>query len=255
MDPSYVDSDEEAEAMAKAMGFSSFGNQGSTKKRKFNPSTDAVVEGQELAAIHKGGKNGQGSGGNQIPLGKSRVFGGGPIQNADMIVLDDEEEVNEEDEGPAYLDTSLPPPLEQVPEAEAEGPTYIDTSLPPPGEEARAAQERIDAILENASITVEPPDANGMRTIHVSAPGRGISQYLTALQSGPPPAPPNVASLMQSPESVMGNQRPGQRGQKNTLWYVNYYDPSFNENPWSRLEKAKGLQAKGTWVEREGQVA
>jgi hypothetical protein len=114
MDPDYT-SEDESSAMAAAMGFSSFGSQGPAKKRKFNPKTDALVDGQELEALDRGGKKGQGSGGNTIPLGKARVFGQGPAPN-DEIALDEE-------------------------------PQYLDTSLPAPADEAREMQERIDGIL------------------------------------------------------------------------------------------------------------
>src|SRR5208282_3964048 len=140
MDPSYEDSEDEAEAMAKQMGFSSFGNQGPSKKRKFNPKTDAMVEGQGLASLDKGGKKGQGSGGNKIPLGKPRVLGVAPPRNQEEIELDNE---GEEDEEPAYIDTSLPPPSKQEDSEEDEGPAYMDTSLPPPNEQASAAQQKI----------------------------------------------------------------------------------------------------------------
>ncbi|POR31711.1 Uncharacterized protein TPAR_08061 [Tolypocladium paradoxum] len=36
-------------------------------------------------------------------------------------------------------------------------------------------------------------------------------------------------------------------------WYQGYYDASSNENPWDRLEKAMGLQPKGTWISRGNQ--
>ena len=152
MDSSYESSEDEAEAIAKAMGFSSFGTQGPTKKRKFNPKTDAMVEGQELASLDRGGKKGQGSGGNKIPLGKPRVLGMVPKSNQEEIELD------EEDEKPAYIDTSLPPPSKQDDSEEDGGPAYIDTSLPPPNDEARAAQQKIDAILACGTIPPVPPD-------------------------------------------------------------------------------------------------
>src|SRR3978361_795256 len=80
MNPEYIDEEEdtEAQSMAAMMGFSAFGShKPPAKKRKFNAGTDAYVDGQELAKLDKGGKNGQGSGGNTMPLGKIRVIGGG----------------------------------------------------------------------------------------------------------------------------------------------------------------------------------
>lgn len=44
-------------------------------------------------------------------------------------------------------------------------------------------------------------------------------------------------------------QRPQhQRGQHNPNWYIDYYDPSSNANPWERLEKRKGLEPVGSWL-------
>ncbi|KAF7550337.1 hypothetical protein G7046_g8044 [Stylonectria norvegica] len=31
-------------------------------------------------------------------------------------------------------------------------------------------------------------------------------------------------------------------------WYEGYYDPNSNENPWERLEKARGLESRGSWI-------
>jgi hypothetical protein len=36
----------------------------------------------------------------------------------------------------------------------------------------------------------------------------------------------------------------------NPTWYVDYYDTSFNQNPWEALEKRLGLQAVGSWLAR-----
>jgi hypothetical protein len=252
MDPSYASSEDEAEAMAKAMGFSSFGTQGPTKKRKFNPKTDAMVEGQELAALDRGGKKGLGSGGNKIPLGKPRVFGIAPKSNQAEIELDVEDE---DDEEPAYIDTSLPPPSKQEDIEEDEGPAYIDTSLPPPNEDARAAQQKIDAILANTTTPPIPPNAKIKMKPEISGVGHGVGGFMSALQDRSRPPISSVPALGTSARSHMDHHQPRQRGQKNELWYVGYYDPSFNQNPWAKLEKANGLEPRGTWIEKGGQAA
>ena len=155
MDPNYVHEEEEAAAMAAMMGFSGFGSQKPpAKRRKFT--TDAFVEGQDVTVLDRGGKKGQGSGGNMMPLGKTRVFcttqatqaneasQSVAMNNSEIAFNDDEEEA----EGLQYVDTSLPPPIQ-------EGPQYVDTSLPPPilgtdeppaisEEEAKEVQSRID---------------------------------------------------------------------------------------------------------------
>jgi hypothetical protein len=39
-------------------------------------------------------------------------------------------------------------------------------------------------------------------------------------------------------------------GHEKRIWYTDYYDPSSNKNPWEWLEKARGLNPVGTWLER-----
>jgi len=250
MNPDYSDDEDgaEARAMAEALGFSSFGShKPPAKKRKFNATTDAYIEGQELASLDKGGKKGQGSGGNTIPLGKQRIIGGGTaeaprdkdikktsaIGNEDEIDLGDDEEP---EDGPNYLDTSLPPPIEA---SENDGPQYLDSSRPPPAseDEAKEVQSRIDALLAS-----------------LDGPGE--------LSSATPPIPFSSASykLPQRPPTgntqyvapVASSSRPIQRGQKNEKWFIDYYDPTFNENPWERLEKQNGLEPLCKWPEDVG---
>ncbi|KAL2891249.1 hypothetical protein HOO65_010607 [Ceratocystis lukuohia] len=42
----------------------------------------------------------------------------------------------------------------------------------------------------------------------------------------------------------------GPSRQRNSLWYIDYYDPMSNENPWEELEKRKGLEPLGVWLPR-----
>ncbi|KAG5975206.1 hypothetical protein E4U55_007789 [Claviceps digitariae] len=44
-------------------------------------------------------------------------------------------------------------------------------------------------------------------------------------------------------------RNPAQRS-RNEFWYTDYYDRTWNENPWERLEKAMGLDTTGEWVSR-----
>lgn len=298
--------------MAAAMGFSAFGAQGPSKKRKFNPKSDAFIEGQDLAAVDKGGKSGQGSGGNQIPLGKARVIGvpsNVPAEiagNDDEILLDEEDEgpqyaEEEEEEGPRYLDTSRPAPVEErrvrnedeimLDDDDEQGPAGMEASFPPPDQAAREAQERIDAILSGSgtisSDVPTPPVTGKPKQKAKKAQEGGLGAFMAALKTpvvapsapGVPP-PPGVASTLQMPlptslpqrppppnlsvagsvaGSVASSHRPGQRGQRNELWYVGYYDASFNENPWKGLEQENGMPEVGTWIERpqraQGQMA
>ena len=142
-----MDEDEEAAAMAAMMGFSGFGSQKpSAKKRKF--ATDAFVEGQDVKTFDIGGKQSPGSGGNRVPIGKPRTIGtvssGKAVESEPSSAVDidmDDDEIG----GPQYVDTSLPPPLLAM---EGRKPLYGDTSEPSSVavsiEEAKEMQSRID---------------------------------------------------------------------------------------------------------------
>jgi len=286
-----ISEDEEANAMAAMMGFAAFGSQKPpAKKRKFNPTTDAFVEGQALAKLDRGGKKGTGSGGNNVPLGKMRVLGE-KKGNADEIELglDDED-----DDGPRYMDTSLPPPVEAGLRGENadleddDGPRYVDTSLPAPAdvqrergqddgpayvdnsevspEEAAEMQARIDAIL--ASIGSEPVHAEhdvvptGSSTLPPPPPGLPqrlafVTSSDTEFMQGASRGRASSDGLSTSSRGGRGRGRGGgggggrERGERNEKWYEDYYDPTFNENPWARLEKEKDLPSVGTWLESQ----
>ncbi|KAH7397660.1 hypothetical protein BKA64DRAFT_43584 [Cadophora sp. MPI-SDFR-AT-0126] len=319
------ESDSEGAAMAAAMGFTSFGGKPAAKKRKFNPTTDAFVEGQALEKLDRGGKKGTGSGGNMIPLGKQRVIGQKKersVKNEEEIELEDDDEEmggaiigddrlsnaamrggeeldSSEGEGPQYIDTSRTPPA-----ADEDGPQYIDTSEampalyakhglplypkssePPPIKpdavseaEAQEMQQRIDAILQSIGSAPPPPSND----INPPAPP-GKSSYTGPPNMLSPPPPPSKdlptrgaaifgtgsanAAYMQGgfssgggssgPRSEAGSSRTGHghrngnsgRGERNEKWYLGYYDISFSLNPWAALERERGLEPVGSWLE------
>lgn len=68
-----------------------------------------------------------------------------------------------------------------------------------------------------------------------------------------PLAQARPASLPQRPAPVADSRPDHHRSQPHgtrDTWYVGYYDPMSNENPWERLEKARGLEPQGTWLPR-----
>ena len=287
MDQSYPssDNDEEAAAMAAAMGFASFGaRKPAAKKRKFNSATDAFVEGDDLTSLDKGGKKGQGSGGNTMPLGKQRMFGAGKKDsdvagkaNEDEIALEDQDE---DEAGPRYIDTSKPPPAEVQEEdgpqymdtsqpapiedryGDGDSAQYIDTSQPPPAlsdDEAQEMQARIDAILAGIQPSdTEPSMTQGLPAVlNVSGiqarsqphelPQRPPPAFSDTplMQGGQRPTWSDTASVARGRDGGRGRGRHSGGGQRNERWYEGYYDPSFNENPWEKLETAKRLQPLG----------
>jgi hypothetical protein len=276
MDPEYIDDEEDADAQAMAamMGFSGFGShKPPAKKRKFNAGTDAYVDGQELASLDKGGKKGQGSGGNTMPLGKTRVFGGGvgkgpaeTLENArgaqqiavaapvaagnnDEIDLDDD--LDGQEDGPTYIDTSKTPPAEAV-----QGDESVDSRQPAPisDREAQEVQARIDALLSSIEAGASPGDIRSESSTEAPPRPHVIPQTFgdTAFMLGGPSPQANRRDNFNDSASVASSSRPSHRGERNPTWYIEYYDPSFNENPWEKLEKEKGLEPLCKWPENIG---
>jgi hypothetical protein len=277
MDPSHISpsnsEDEDATAMAAFMGFSAFGShKPPTKKRKFNPTTDAFVEGQGLEKLDRGGKKGMGSGGNTMPLGKVRVIGEVKSSrgNEDKIPLDlDEVEDGGElgdEHAPKYEDTILPAPTNKgTEEAEDDGPAYLDTSEISP-QEAAEIQARKDTVLaligSNPEGDVDAPDYSTKNTSTLPPPPHGLPQRPaftatsdTEFMQGGSRGRTLSDAMSTSSRGGRGRGRGGgggrERGERNEKWYEDYYDPTFNENPWARLEKEKGLRSVGTWLENQ----
>ncbi|KAI1136633.1 hypothetical protein F5Y05DRAFT_414889 [Hypoxylon sp. FL0543] len=210
------DTEDTTAAMAQAMGFSSFGGQNnSNKRRKFNPRADAVVASTSSSNIpihHNGGARQVGSGSNATPLGvRSR--------NEDEIDLEEDEDdanmptigahgrlndENNDDLEPRYLDTSRPPAA-----------IAVDLN--------EDVQSRINTILQASSDSV------------LDAPS------LSNTGGGP-----------SSRGSRGGHQANRDRGhQSGKKWWEGYYDASSNINPWERLEQTKGLEPRGRWMSWE----
>ncbi|KAH7263606.1 hypothetical protein BKA59DRAFT_64210 [Fusarium tricinctum] len=60
------------------------------------------------------------------------------------------------------------------------------------------------------------------------------------------------ASLPQRPAPASSPHQ-GQHAaphERSDTWYIGYYDHLSNENPWDKIEKARGLTTRGTWVPR-----
>lgn len=59
----------------------------------------------------------------------------------------------------------------------------------------------------------------------------------------PPPAPASALATRRAATAAAaaGQKRP---------WWEGYYDAQMNENPWEKLERERGLEPRGTWLER-----
>ncbi|KAI0136898.1 hypothetical protein BJ170DRAFT_34887 [Xylariales sp. AK1849] len=216
------DADADLDAMAQAMGFSSFGAQ-PNKRRKYNPHTDDAVTASSgngpSIPIHQ---HKHGKGANAIPLGVR-------AQNKDEISLDDEDEDdtravklgakagnndgNEDDPEPQYVDTSRP-------------------SLPDPTPDPNGydVQSKNDSIVGTSS---------GHTTTASSAPLN---------QQGAPGSRAHHSGRV-GYTGVRGARDGGP-------WYEDYYDPTANMNPWDKLEKERGMEPLSNawlaWEESKG---
>lgn len=215
--------DDDAAAMAEAMGFSSFGGQKSNKRRKFNPGADAVVasDPNSTLAMQTSSSWGGGpmsSGSNSTPLGIR-------AQNKDEIALDLDNDDEGGESGPAIGAAAT---QDTVDKGDLES-RYLDTSRPStlvseePGD---GLQTKIDSIVGayHGGQTQQPS------TVPVFNPGTrgGGRGGRGGYQSG------------------RGRDR--DQGKK---WWEDYYDPSSNVNPWERLEQDRGLKPRGQWMSWE----
>ncbi|KAI1179805.1 hypothetical protein F4777DRAFT_400587 [Nemania sp. FL0916] len=203
-------------AMAAAMGFSSFGTQKPNKRRKFNPSTDAVVanpwtpRSPTISALQPAHSETATTGSNTVPLGRWR-----PWSNTGEIGLRDDDGSNgdnhgvgDEDPAPQYIDTSRP-------------------SAPAVDDAMDNVQAKIDAIVGSSAGDHAPPQPSPT----------GASE---GRPHGWQPWQPHGVN-----RGAHQNKRG--RGDWSRPWWEDYYDPTFIVNPWEHLEKAYGLEPLGEW--------
>ncbi|KAI0193730.1 hypothetical protein EV127DRAFT_249377 [Xylaria flabelliformis] len=211
------DSEDDATTMAAAMGFSSFGAQKPNKRRKFNPSTDAFVDSDPASAsgphfYKHADSHITTTGSNMVPLGIRK-------KNIDEIDLEDD------DEG------RLPPDSREsqhnITDDDDPEPQYLDTSRP------------------SAPIVADPVDPlqSTIDAIVGSSADSGVSPQLSS-------------SVMADGQPNRGGREGPQRNmnqdnRSGVKWWEDYYDPAFIVNPWDKLEKANGLEPRGSWVSWE----
>lgn len=276
-------SDDDGVAIAEMMGFSSFGTQGSTKKRKFDPSIHAMVHLEDLAELDKGGKRGMGSGGNEIPLGRQRMLGqvnSSLKHNENEVDLGAEKldvqdhikggtsEDDEEREEPRYIDTSIPAPAVSTSAREEDVRTSHQGLLRGGAKAARDSFDNFSEKWQLPNIRLHQnidEDQQRLRT-NTRVP-QGLAQYMSTLQSSPitesassktgyepymwsammrHPSPSPI-TIPEQPVSLEHRSNRGTKNQKNDSWSLDYYDSNFNENPWAQLERSNRLRPQATW--------
>ncbi|KAH6896777.1 hypothetical protein B0T10DRAFT_164056 [Thelonectria olida] len=119
------------------------------------------------------------------------------------------------------------------------------------------------------SLPLKPAGTGANSTTLGHGPLKGSNADEIALDDGgddnvPAQATAQVrpASLPQRPAAPHGGFAAGQyqpqfqhhRPQNSPslgIWYDGYYDPMSNENPWERIEKARGMSSVGSWLSRD----
>ncbi|KAL3295383.1 hypothetical protein RB213_003572 [Colletotrichum asianum] len=253
MDASDIDPE-----MAAFMGFASFGTQPAAKKRKYNHRTDAVAASDSA------------TGANQVALATrtpSSAPAAASATNTDEIALDSD----------AEPDTTTA--------------VAADTKADEPHPAAAAADNNDDDEEGGASLysdpTVAPALAHAQSLIDELTVRGGVGSAASQAQqggAGAGDALPSGASLPRRPEASWGRElgaaptsmpgwnqgdaphggRGGRGGARNNHhqhqrrddgkpWWEGYYDHKSNENPWAKLEKAAGVEPRGSWA-LEGQA-
>ncbi|KAF4828432.1 hypothetical protein CGCTS75_v007446 [Colletotrichum tropicale] len=255
MDASDIDPE-----MAAFMGFASFGTQPAAKKRKYNHRTDAVAASDSA------------TGANQVALATrtpSSAAAAASATNTDEIALDSD----------AEIDTTAA--------------VAADTKADGPHPAAAAADNNDDDEEGGASLysdpTVAPALAHAQSLIDELTVRGGVGSAASQAQqggAGAGDALPSGASLPRRPEATWGREmgaaptsmpgwnqsdaphggRGGRGGGRNNNnhhhhqqrddgkpWWEGYYDHKSNENPWAKLEKAAGVEPRGSWA-LEGQA-
>ncbi|KAK3387538.1 hypothetical protein B0H63DRAFT_470264 [Podospora didyma] len=223
--------DPEEAAMAAAMGFSSFGTKDKdrpSKKRRFNN--------------HGGGDDGEVpiTGANMLALPSHRVGGGGGGGRSQIADGEGQEE-NKEDGG-AIAAAAAAAPHPQARQSKTK----------------KVKSNNADEIDLDADDDSDDDDDN-----HDDKAGASILPPPSVIPSLPPR--PTTATSIGGGQGDLGSGGQdwtassrggggfgGSKGRgggyggshghgHNREWYIDYYDPSSNENPWERLEQAKAL--------------
>ncbi|PTB66405.1 hypothetical protein BBK36DRAFT_4651 [Trichoderma citrinoviride] len=105
-------------------------------------------------------------------------------------------------------------------------------------EDANLDRGQDDDPTTSAGALEEPPNQSSTTPALVRPPG---------LPNRPPP--PGISATTGPSGGGGGHHRANtHRREDDDSWSEGYYDPQSNENPWRRLEEAKGLQPLGTWL-------
>ncbi|KAF5003932.1 hypothetical protein FDECE_9553 [Fusarium decemcellulare] len=129
-----------------------------------------------------------------------------------------------------------------------------------PPSKRRRYNPRADASLPPKPVSSKITGANST-ALGSRANTDEISLDDDESESAQSPAQARPASLPQRPAPAAQTAFTPRLGQHsaprevNNTWYIGYYDPMSNENPWERLEKTRGVQTRGTWLPRDANAS
>jgi hypothetical protein len=170
-------------------------------------------------------------------------------------------ESNDSHDGP---DADVNPDDDQALMAQAMGFSAFGSQHP---NKKRRYNPRADA--GGFSLPPKPASTGANSTTLGLKPSKGSNADEIALDDdgddgAPVPAPAQVrpASLPQRPALPPGGFAAGQHQPQFQprrpqdppplgIWYEGYYDPMSNENPWERIETARGMSSVGSWLSRD----
>ncbi|KAK0706926.1 hypothetical protein B0T26DRAFT_680529 [Lasiosphaeria miniovina] len=215
-----LDMDPEAAAMAAAMGFSSFGAQDRpAKKRRFNRDDEASATGANRMALHP--RESRAAAQQQTTTGSAAVpllaVSKKATENADEIDLGDDDDNDGGDDGSATNISS-------------------SSTTNPAGLAKYAAP----------SLPARPPAPAASYPAEGAGRGSGSHAFSPAPSAGGP-----RYQQQQPHQSHRGGRGGGSvSGNGRREWWINYYDPSSNENPWEHLERERNLRpaAGSSWL-------
>ncbi|KAK4237668.1 hypothetical protein C8A03DRAFT_15817 [Achaetomium macrosporum] len=209
-------------ALAATLGFTSFGTQDNddsrpAKKRRFNPQSDIAIIADDASHSKTTTEH------STLTAHKAQLpTKPKPASSTDKITYSDSNDANgngngegdDNDDFELDLDPDAPP-----------SPSAGGTSTPTP---AAAETEKTEAA--------KPTSASASAATSLPTP------TLTSA------TPPTTAGRGGGRGALGGGRSGGGVGGINPQWYIDYYDPSSNENPWEGMEKFKGLEPVGTWL-------
>ncbi|KAF6831796.1 hypothetical protein CPLU01_06586 [Colletotrichum plurivorum] len=228
MDAAEIDPD-----MAAMMGFSGFGTQPAAKKRKYNHRADAV---SSSAAA---------TGANQVALATRAPA---PAANADEIDLDDEDNGPREEGG---AENNVIVAEADADQEEGGASLYTNPAIAPA---LAHAQELIDELATRGGVAAAAQDAPSSQAnlaASSSLPRRPEASWGREMGSAPIEMPTRNEGPHSGGRGGGRHQHQQQRGGNDGKpWWEGYYDHKSNENPWEKLERAAGIESRGTWVAR-----